>query len=255
MTKKLVLPLLFACTLFCLAAQSWEKAPESWSKTEALQVLDESPWTLRQVFTRVSNNEYVNGNRRQLQGAMIGGQPAVRANSAAGSDNSSRENEVYYRYTLRLLAAPVRDAYNRLDEIEKGYDQMSPEDKASFKANRNGIAWDPDTIVVLLDLATNDRETGLELERQFRQPSLSTLRQSCYLISKQLGKVELLDYVPAKSNGLQHRFVFPRQVDGKPVVKPGDSDLAFDLRVPVTGDKIYAVWKLKKMQYQGQLAF
>ena len=243
---------IIACfvVLLCYAGDFWEKPADSWNKSQALKMLADSPWAIRHSYAREFSVNYDGPSRRAEQTEDL--RPNV-----SQTQSRSGENEIFFHYTMRLFsAAPIRDAFTRVLQIQNSYETLAPEKKAAFdEACRQEFTFDPDTIVVTFEVNTNDREVGLELERQLRQPALNQLRQQAYLVSERLGKIEISQYIPATTNGRQHKFVFPRQWQGQPVVTPQDNKLTFDFQVPVTDHKIYARWKPEKMKYRGTLEY
>jgi hypothetical protein len=213
------------------AKDFWERPHSGWKHSEVLKMLEDSPWSRKVVLTD---------------------QRAGR-----GTTNVAGEMELYHSYTVRLFTAlPVRQAYVRMFQLMNQYDEMSRRDKEEFDGNFAFALRDfPDEVIVNLDFETNDRQTAMEVDRRLKQSTAAQLKQSAYLISDRLGRVELINYFPPAPDGTGAKFVYPRVVDGQPVVSPEDREVKFELWVPGTGHKVYQVWRVANLMLNGEPAF
>jgi len=165
------------------------------------------------------------------------------------------EKELFYRYTARLFSAlPVRQAYLRLLRLDNNYDRMTADEKQEFDARFSSLAAEAGSdIVVSVDFDSNHRETLMEVNRQLRQATRDTLDQRAYLISDRVGRVNLKDYVPPSADGTGAKLIFPRQINGEPVVGTQDKQVKLEFVVPGSGHKVYIVWKVADLTCNGQL--
>ena len=86
-----------------------EDSYNNWSLPKAVQILNSSSWARQETFTTV------------VQGVGSG---------------QSGEKEIYNRFYVRFLsAAPVREAYARVLQIDYGYDEMDAEGKRRIQGN------------------------------------------------------------------------------------------------------------------------
>ena len=225
----LCLLLLLSAGLY--AADFWEKPFNEWSRNDVLKMLQDSPWSHQVVLT----------DQRQGRNAR----------------NIAGEMEIYNQYTVRLFTAlPVRQAYVRMMQIMNNYDSLSDEEKAEFD-QRFAPALQMDTsqnIIVNLDFETNDRQLSMDIDRRLKQVTAEQLNQQVYLISDRLGRVQVSQYFPPSPDGTGAKFVFPREVEGKPVVSEEDDELKFEFYVPGTDHKVFHIWDVEDLEYEGDLA-
>lgn len=239
MKKSLIFAVAFLLVLSMglIAKDFWEEPFREWSRNEVLKMLQDSPWSNQVILT----------------------------SQRAGRDsrNIAGEMEIYNAYTVRLFTAlPVRQAYVRMMQIMNNYDSLSEAEQATFD-KRFEPALNMDTsqqIIVNLDFETNDRQASMEVNRQLKQSSADQLRQRVYLISDRLGRVQIEQYFQPSQDGTGAKFVFPRQVDGQPVVSPEDDELKFEFFVPGTHDpaagaehKVFTVWDVEDLMFEGEL--
>ena len=109
--------------------------------------------------------------------------------------------------------------------------------------------------IVNLDFETDDRQTALEVDRRLKQSTAAQLRQSAYLVSDRLGRIELTDYFPPAPDGTGAKFVYPRIVDGQPIVGPEDLEVKFEIWVPGTGHRVHQVWRVARLMLDDRPAF
>lgn len=225
------LTLLLVSLSLALAKDFWEKPFTEWKYDEVIKMLEDSPWAGKVTHTS------------QRQGR--------------GTTNVAGEMEIYNQYTIRFFSSkPIRSAYVRMMMLMNKFDEMSQEDQAAFEQKFAPALRDfDDQVIINLDFATNDRQASMEVDRQLKQMTSELLKQNAYLISDRLGRVEIKEYYPPSPDGTGAKFVYPREVDGKPVVEKGDKEVKFELYVPGTGEKIFQVWKVKDMIYEGKLSF
>ncbi len=247
MNKKTCLALILTVALsggWLLAKKPWEKKFTDWSRKEVLRILNDSPWAEQFVRTRSFT-----GRGTGLRG----------------------EREVRDSFTVRFFTAlPVRQAYVRMIQIINGYDEMGRQQQAEFD-QKFARALEMDTsgqIIVALEFASNDPEYSREVERQLRTGTADLFKQSAFLISDRLGRVDLQEYYPPAPDGTGAKFVFPRQVDGQPVVSADDKQVKFELGLarsvqsdirggggisPEAESRVIISKKIKDLMFEGQL--
>jgi hypothetical protein len=221
-----------------LAKDFWESHYSEWDNQQVLRLLNNSPWAKQTTVT-------------QQMGDRTRGFGADKGSGVSG------EKELYHNYTVRFFTAlPVRQAYVRMLQIMNQYDEMAEAQKQEFDARfAKALAMDTeDQIIVALEYSTNDRNAGMEVNRQLNQANAGVLKQSAYLISDRLGRVPIKAYFPPSPDGTGAKLIFPRTVDGKPVVSPEDKDVKLEFWVPGTGHKVFVTWKVKQLQHAGALA-
>ncbi len=213
-----------------LAEDFWQQPFDKWKREDVVRMLNDSPWAQGETFTG-----QIDSKNAGLRG----------------------EKEFFYSFTVRFFSArPVREAYVRMARLMNNYDQMAPDQRQEFdKRFQRALNVDvADRVIIALDYNTNDPDAGPELRRIFEMGSAERLKQSAYLISPKLGRIELREYFPPSADGTGAKFVFPRTVNGQPVFGPQDKDIRFDYTIsPFL--HISLPFKSAKMVYRGELSY
>lgn len=203
-----------------------------WSRNRAVQVLNVSPWAKQETFTRVI--------------------------SGVGSGISG-EKEIFNTYYVRFLSArPIREAYARIQQIQYGYDRMSPAEKARFDAvqlpnlDLDVSRW----IVLSVSFRSNDPNEESSVRRFFQSETVETLKTKAFLSTPSCPQVELSAYFPQREESVGAKFVFPRKVNGSPVLTRECPDVTLELiDVPGTNARLRATFPVKPMIVGDQLIF
>jgi hypothetical protein len=216
------------------APESWvaHEPFNRWSLDKAVQLLNTSPWARQETFTRVI--------------------------SGVGSGVSG-EKEIYNRFYVRLLSArPIREAYARVQQIQHGYDRMPAKEKERFaKAQMQNLDWSAsEWIVVSVGFRSNDPNEESDVRRFFQSETVKTLKNKVFLSTASSPQVELSAYVPQREESVGSKFVFPREVNGVPVVSRECTNITLEL-LNVTADipRLRTIFAVKPMIVDGQLIF
>ena len=205
MFKTLIFTLFFP--LIAVAATSWTPGTpfQEWSLDNAVKVLNDSPWARHETFTRV------------IRGVGSG---------------ISGEKEIYNTFYVRFLSArPIREAYARVQQIQHGYDEMAPEEKQRFEdvqlpnLDLDVSRW----IVVSVSFRSNDPNEESEVRRFFQSETVKTLKTKVFLSTPAFPQVELSAYFPQREESVGAKFVFPREIDGIPVINRDCSYVTLEL--------------------------
>ncbi len=196
----------------------------SWTLEEAVKVLNDSPWARQQTVTRVV--------------------------SGVGSGVFG-EKEIYHRYYVRFLSArPVREAFARIEQLTKGYDRLDESARRALDekfAAQIGMDMS-NSIVLAVCFRSNDPEVEQDVRRTLQSQTVETLKTRAYLSTRQFPQLELAAFFPASEDSVGAKFVFPRVVDGKPVVLPDDPSMVFELALPdEDAPRLRTVFKPKEM--------
>jgi len=224
-------PIRFLCFVFatCLALASQEPL-QNWPLSKALQVLNSSPWARQETYTRV-----------------IGG---------VGSGVSG-EKEIFYTFYVRFLSAsPVREALVRVQQVEYGYDGLSDEDKRRFDqyAQDSLLSGFGDWIVVAVGFRSNDPNEESSVRRFFQKETPETLKNKAFLSTKQFSQVRIRTYFPPRDAGIGAKFVFPREINGVPIVSAASQSITFELlEVPGASPRLRARFAVKDMVENGKV--
>jgi len=214
------------------APASWitQEPFSRWPVNKAVQVLNGSPWARQETFTRVI--------------------------SGVGSGISG-EKEIFNTYYVRFLSArPIREAYARIQQIQHGYDKMSPEEKVLFEAaqalnlNMDVSRW----IVISVSFRSNDPNEESSVRRFFQSETVKTLKTKAFISTPTCPQVELSAYFPQREESVGAKFVFPRDVNGVPVLTKDCLNITLEL-LPGTDARLRSTFAVKPMIVGDQLIY
>ncbi len=205
------------------------KSFSEWKKGDVMKLLNDSPWAKQQTYAYQIAGK----------GSGVGG-----------------EKELFNQYTIRFFSAlPVRHAYLRMMQMMNNYDSMGADQKLAFDQKMSSsplMVGFGDEIIVAGEFATNNRQHQMDADRRLKQVTASEFKQSVYLISDRLGQIQIKGYFPPSPDGSGFKFVFPRTVDGKPVIAPEDKEVTFRWWFD---NEIVLTFKVKDMMYNGKVEF
>ncbi len=230
------IPLVALATVL-VAKDFWEEPFTKWKRDQVVKMLGDSPWSQTQIFTSAI------------------GKNATGATTEKGS--MAGQQEIEHRLTVRFLSAkPIREALVRFNQIAMNYDSMDEEKRKDVDTRLGGLlnADVSDKIIVAVELKTNDPNVVRDFSQFLDTARTETLKQSVYLISDRLGRVDLKEYIPPSPRMPGAKFIFPRSVNDKPLVTPDDKELKFDMWVPSVNQRLFVTFKPAKMVYRGDLS-
>jgi hypothetical protein len=214
------------------AAATYQEPLAKLTLAQAIQVLNSSPWARQETYTRVI--------------------------SGVGSGVSG-EREIYNTFYVRIISArPVREALARLQQVQYGYDGLPDEVRRRFDeyAAADLLSGFGDWIVVAVSFRSNDPNEESNVRRFFQKQTPETLKNKAFLSTEQFSQVRIHTYFAPRDEGIGAKFVFPRQVDGTPIVSPRSKSIAFELLdVPAASPRLRARFAVKEMVINGQLIF
>ena len=215
-------------------AQLDKKPYTEWTEKEAEKLLDKSPWAQTQVSTSTAGTFSTGPGTT----ATSGGPPA------GGIDQIS--------YHIRFLSAkPVRQAISRIMELrQKG--AMNDQLAAQLKAFANQEF--PDYVVVTVTVEGSESKGRLQsATAMLNSRTTATLKNNTYLIVKDQ-RIFLEEYQPPRPDGLGARFIFPRIVDGKPIITPENDEVRFISEL-TRAFKLNMRYKVSDMMFGGKLEY
>jgi hypothetical protein len=227
------LALLLGCALSS-TAQLDKKPYTGWTEKEAERLLEKSPWVQTQVFADSSNTLSTN----------TGNTVNSSQTRAAGVD------QVNFRVRF-LSAKPVRQAISRMMELRQK-DGVSERMAAQLKSFANSDFDDYVIVTVTVD-GTESRGRLQEATALLNRLTTGDLKNSTYLMVKDQ-RIFLQEYQAPRRDGLGARFIFPRTIDGKPVITAESGEVKFVSELTDTF-KLNTRYKVKEMLYQGKLEF
>ena len=208
-----------------------DKPFQDWTLQEAIRILTESPWAQKETFTRI-----------------IGG---------IGSGVRG-EKEIYNTFFVRFLSArPIREGYARVKQLEHSYDQLSPEEKNRVDMSLRPVlelnveSW----IVVAVSFRSNDPDLESRVRQFWRDQTAGTLQNQTFLSSEHFPQIQLAAYYPPLEEGIGAKFVFPKDINGVPVVLAEDKTVTFELLdIPGANPHLRVAFEVAEMTKKGQLA-
>jgi len=234
----ILLSLFVATTL--TAQEFWDEPFEKWNAKYVSRMISDSPWSQNQTLSTP-----LSGKDSGLQG----------------------EKEIYNKFTVRFFSAlPVRQAYVRMMQLLNKYDEMAPAQRTEFDSRfKRALTLDvSDRVIVAIEFASNDPDANREMKQYLATARTETIKQSVYLIGEHIGRVSLKEYFPPSADGTGAKFVFPRVLNGKPVIAAGDKEARFEFLVPLIDrnaggqtnrEKLSVPFKVDKMVYKGELSY
>ena len=240
----LFLPLLLLTASIAIAGKDfWEtKEYKEWAQKDCAKLLTDSPWAQKFELTSVQVMDN-SGNKTSTDG----GQP-------------------YIRYGIQFRSAlPVRQAMVRQGQIANKYESLSADQKQAFDKQASAMldGFPTDSVVVNVSYATNDNDRDQELAQWWQTKTTELLKTQVYLTCGKT-KVPIARYIAAQGGSRSFQFIFPREVDGKPVIAPQDKSikLEFPYPAPDTGPlkgfgsgHAFQEFKTEKMVFAGNIAF
>lgn len=222
------------------AQEFWEKKPfTEWTKDQCLKVLHDSPWAKTFTISTVKQDRF--------------GQPTK-------GETRQTEQRIFYHAQLRS-ALPVRQAVVRLSQIENHYDKMKDAEKKAFdsSAERYLNSVYPD-IIVHVDYESDVEFYDKELANhwQTRQPK-EMINSSVYLTTSDGKRIPPTNFKTEKGAGRAFEFMFPREIDGMPVVAANVESFRVEFPNPQVRDlndpRTTFEFRMDRMKYKGQLVF
>ena len=153
---------------------------------------------------------------------------------------------------------PIRHAYVRLLRINMKYDKLTPEQRKQFdeRADRMLIATYPDTIVLRVTYGSNVQVDDRELAFFWKHQTKDTLKNFVFLIAAGGKKIPLEDYLLPSGAAREFNLVFPRRVEGRPVIGASDKSIALEFTHPAIRaekeSRVLISFKVEKMLVNGE---
>ena len=224
------------------AGDPWKEKPYTeWTEKECRKLLQNSPWA----------------KRYSLGGVII---EVIHPTQVEGVERV-RESNPRMEYDVRLLSAlPIRQALVRLQQINADYDKMSPGQRQAFdqKAETLLNRQYHDIVVVLVDYRSNTNMYDMEMARYWQQKTTETLKNFVFLGGG--GKLApLLGYAAGQGSARTFQLVFPREHEGRPLLRPDSKSLRLEFLHPnIRGQgevRAVVAFKVKKMLVEGEVVY
>src|SRR5512145_2110999 len=201
----LFLSALFLVSLANVAgADFWEtKDFTKWTDKECAKLLNDSPWAYE---------------LKVIQQGNLGGMGGA-------------EGQAYVKYNIRFISAlPIRQAQVRQAQIANKYDSLSAEQKQAFDKQTDAFlnADYGDKVVIGVTYDTNVQQNVQELARYWQARTAEVMINSVFLVPDKGTKAKLISYTPPKGAQTDFTFVFPREVDGNPLISEENKNLTLE---------------------------
>jgi hypothetical protein len=117
-------------------------------------------------------------------------------------------------------------------------------------AEQTSAEW----VVVAVDYDSTDQRYSGTVIQAFNSAVTSTLQNNTYLETKDGKRIFIKEYRAPIADGMGAKFIFPRQVEGKPIVTEESGFVRFysELRSDI---KLNMRFKLSEMLYEGKLEY
>ncbi len=205
----------------------WTVKPfTQWSRSDAEDVLNNSPWSSQQEVRMQLEKE-----KQTAAGSYSG----VSSAAAAGSQTEVMSDlPVDFIFTLRLRSAlPVRQALVRLKQLESDSKKMSKKDLETFDTQIKGLLECPacaNNYVVTLSSKSLNRPGSDAVYATFKGGRLSDLQRFVFLANERGERRALVHFVPPKVPGEEAIFFFSRLDEkGAPLLTPANKQLLINL--------------------------
>lgn len=225
----LIFPAILAIALPVYSQQGGRpsKPFREWSKKEAEQVLENSPWAPKQEVRL----RYASQARRVAGGNV----PSVAEGGIADTTSTSAEMggaeaPVDFQFTLRLRSAlTVRQALVRLKQLQANYDQMNPKEREAFDNKYKGLLECPaceQNYVLTLSSESKQRPGADAVFTAFKGGRLADLERYIFIANSRGERRTLIHFVPPRAPGDEAVFYFQRFNDkGEPLLTNNDTEL------------------------------
>lgn len=243
---------LFVAGVILLAAGSvagqgfWDKkAWKSWSADDCKKISSDSPWAKRWA-------------QSETKMAETAGKSLTTPGTLGVGDESKLE--IWYIIQVRS-SQPIRDAFVRQVQLQYKYDKMDEKGRASLDQQTENIlkARYDDVVIIHVYYGSNVPQYERELATFWQSYPPGTVPQEALLTLASGKKISPLRFLSPKSGANEFELIFPRVVDGQPVISADDKAVGIEFHNPtiqrVPGGRLYVEFKPEKMTYNGALSF
>ncbi len=246
MKKIAVVTMIIASLVLIAFAQKKEKPWTEWSEKEVNKVLNDSAWGQTQTETNTSEMFYSPTSQGRTSSRPLDTSPGGSgSNDRATQGALNQATNLNYRVRF-LTAKPIRQALARRAQL---LNPQLAEQLAAFAEQKTD-----QYIVVTVDVDSSDRRFSGPAMQVFKSLNTGNLQNVTYLEVKSGKRVFLKEYIPPTNDGMGAKYVFPRQVEGKPFVDRESGYLRFYTEMS-KDFKIQMRFNVSKMVYGEELEY
>lgn len=234
--------LALSAALATVVGQKKDKPWTDWSKKEAEKMLTESPWAQTQTDTDTSQMFYSPTSDPRTMGSS--------SNDSSRLSQGATNQSVNVSFHVRFFSSrPIRQALARLMALQQ---QMPPDVLEKLKAF--GELKSTSSIIVTVSFESTDQRYSAIVMKAFNSAITATMKNDSYLQRSDGKQLFLEEYVPPGKDGFGARFIFLRELDGKPFIADKTGEIHFYAKYP-DGIKVDRRFKIADMIYQGELEY
>ena len=228
-----------------------EANPNTWPKSQADKILNNSAWGQTQTETDLSEMVYTpttGGGARSSEARPLNDRQTISNNR---SERGATNQAIATNYHIRLLSAkPVRQAFKRIIELAQGSNDPALLEGLDAFVKRDFSRF----IVVAITVDSTDSRFSGPVQQAFAAAGLQSLKNKAYLERKDGKRVFVTEYHAPINDGLGAKFIFPRIVDEKRFLEPDSGTLRFYCEL-TSQIKLNVTFKVSEMMYDGKLEY
>lgn len=249
-------PFLYSCAIIIFVAAAfavraddfWAKKQwQQWSQSDCNKMLQDSPWSRK--FTMTHTN------------IGAGNLPSSNGGTSAASGTSGEDNEQLSYFVQLRSAMPVREALVRQMQIKQKYDSLNADQKKTFDSSAAQFLTRSYEDSIVVDVAYDCNITPMlrELARIWQSTPDNTVPTDTHLILDSGARVSPVRFVSPKSGAYEFELIFPRVVNGEPVISESSKTVGLEFPHPTVGDfprqRVYVEFKPDKMAMNGKVVY
>jgi len=242
---RVLLACLVVIVIASLAFAQKQKPWTEWTKKDVEKTLNDSAWGQ----TQIEGDEQSSSSSSEAITQVAAPRAADRELNRTGETGEAKPAKTVKFHVRFLSAKPVRAAFARQVLLTKAQPDEALTSQLQGFIDRNFA----DYIVVSVGIEVGDQKMAAPLMNAFSTATTEVLQKAVYLERKDGKRLFLSDYRAPVGDGMGAKFVFPRNVDGKPFLAENDTvHFVAQLNEKM---KLNTKYKLSDMLYEGKLEY
>lgn len=192
------------------------------------------------VFNHVIFNDPTVVAKTLQSSSLPGGSLQSPRLPSEGPSTGERAPKSQMGYQVQLRSAlPIRQAMVRQQMIAEKYDQAPPEKKQEFdeRAGKFLSADFNEMVMVHVSYNASVQVYDRDLARYWHSQTTETLKNTTFLIASNGEKIQPTRHTASTGAGREFQLIFPRQINGQPVIGPKDKSIKIEFNHPKVGDQ------------------